>query len=412
MKNLISLILILFVNFTTQAQSARVIGYLPTYHFSTYENIDFCKLTHLNLAFANPNAGGDLIMSNYSAVVTKAKQDNPNLIVSVSLAGAVLTADQAQIWSDLIDIPENRPAFIAQIVAYAVAHDLDGIDIDLEWDHVTSGYSDFVTELDAALTPLGKLMTVALPNQTLFPEITQEAIDAFDFVNIMSYDAVGPWTAESPGQHSSIEFAQNGINFWKNTGNVSGANLTLGVPFYGYDFVNSSTVNAVTYGEIVADNPANANIDQVGTLFYNGRPTIRSKVTLASEQTGGIMIWELGHDSFDDYSLLTTIHHKFIEMNVTTTGLCLELPTLATKGHEPLGIQIFPNPATNKISISLRKQPRAILLYNSTGQVVRCINTFNNMEISMNVADLPKGLYFMTIIGQNQKVITRKVALE
>ena len=34
----------------------------------------------------------------------------------------------------------------------------------------------------------------------------------------------------------------------KNTIGVSGEKLTLGVPFYGYDFQNSTTVKSFTYG--------------------------------------------------------------------------------------------------------------------------------------------------------------------
>ena len=42
--------------------------------------------------------------------------------------------------------------------------------------------------------------------------------------------------------------------------------------------------------------------------YYNGRPTIANKVELAVQKLSGIMIWELGQDSFTEYSLLETIH--------------------------------------------------------------------------------------------------------
>ena len=34
----------------------RVVGYLPTYRFHLSDKIEYCKLTHLNLSFANPDS--------------------------------------------------------------------------------------------------------------------------------------------------------------------------------------------------------------------------------------------------------------------------------------------------------------------------------------------------------------------
>ena len=34
------------------------------------------------------------------------------------------------------------------------------------------------------------------------------------------------------------------------------------------------------------------------------------------------MIWELGQDSFTEYSLLETIHKKYTDLGVETTNLC------------------------------------------------------------------------------------------
>ncbi len=46
------------------------------------------------------------------------------------------------------------------------------------------------------------------------------------------------------------------------------------------------------------------------------------KVRLAAESLSGIMIWELGQDSFTQYSLLETIHKKYTDLGVETTNLC------------------------------------------------------------------------------------------
>ena len=302
---------------------ARVVGYLPSYRFDSNEKIDYCKLTHLNLAFANPGSNGKLIINDFSGVVVRARNENSNIKIYISIGGGYLTDEQASIWSNSIDIKDNRPIIINEIVSFVVDNSLDGVDVDLEWQYVTSGYSNFVIELKSALSAKGKGMTAALPGTTKFDNITQEALQTFDFINIMAYDFTGPWNPTDSGQHSSYNNAVESINFWKNTG-VSQSKLTLGVPFYGYDFSNSSNVTSFTFGQMVSTNNSYSEIDNVGMKYYNGRPTIKSKVKLASEQVSGIMIWELGQDSFSDYSLLKTIHKEYNNLGFKTSGLCLD----------------------------------------------------------------------------------------
>lgn len=300
---------------------AKVVGYLPYYRFYLSNKIEYCKLTHLNLAFANPDPNGNLQIDDINTIVNDARNDNPDIIICISIAGGDISTELKQIWSDLIDIPANRPNFIAKIVDFVLQNDLDGVDVDLEWDLVTSGYSDFILELNTALDTHNKLLTAALPATTRYSNASDAALSAFDFINIMAYDETGPWRPQDVGPHSSFQFAKEGINFWKNTVNISSDKLTLGVPFYGYDF-STSPVTSFTYGQLVQNDSNLADVDQTSLTYYNGRPTIEAKVEIAVKDVAGIMIWEIGQDSFDQYSLLSTIHEKFTELGVKTSKLC------------------------------------------------------------------------------------------
>jgi len=303
-------------------KTARVVGYLSTDNFSKMSSVQFCKLTHLNLSFANPDNTGNLIFEgDIDAVIKHVKIINPNIKISVSVAGGVISAEQAANWSLLIDKPENRPDFIKKIISFVDIHKLDGVDVDLEWDAVTTGYSGFVIELKNALKSKNKLITAALPNNTRFINISNEALNAFDFINIMAYDMTGPWAPEKPGQHSSFSDAKLGIDFWNKLQNIPKDKLTLGVPFYGYNFTDPVATSA-TYAQIVSAGKQFADQDELGKIYYNGRPTIEQKVQLASETTGGIMIWEIAQDSFDEYSLLDVIHKKYTKLGYTTSDLC------------------------------------------------------------------------------------------
>ena len=309
--------------------SARVVGYLPYYRFSDINKIALCKITHLNIAFVNPDIEGNLSLPNSSAlpytlteIISIARSKNPQIKIFVSLAGGALTEQQQSNWRYFVDKEENRPTLIDKITAFVQQNGFDGVDVDLEWDNVTEGYSEFITDLKNAMTLNSKLLTAALPSETLYTNITADALNAFDFINIMAYDYTGPWSPGNPGPHSSISHAERGIQFWRNTAGVLPEKLNLGVPFYGWDFQSNSVVKAKTYGQIVNQSTSNADIDVVGNLFYNGRVTIREKTRMAAQRVGGIMIWELGQDAFNDFSLLNIIHQSYIEIGVETTGLC------------------------------------------------------------------------------------------
>lgn len=309
------------------SDTARVVGYLPYYRFDQVDAIAFCQLTHLNIAFANPNAAGALEVPANGAsigiqeVIAAAKAQNPELTILISLAGGTLTEEAAAAWNHAIENETERAVLIETIVTFVLEHNLDGVDVDLEWNDITASYSSFVLALNEALDEHTKLITAAYPSETRYPEVSDQALEALDFINIMAYDYRGPWDPTNVGPHSTLEHAQRGIDFWKRQG-ISPLKLTLGVPFYGYEFQPSGTVVAKTYASIVDQNPNNVDRDQVDRFYYNGRTTIRAKTHLAIEEVGGIMIWELGQDRFDQYSLLTTIHNAYATAGVVTSRSC------------------------------------------------------------------------------------------
>lgn len=384
-------------------KNAKVIGYLPDYRFGLSNQIDYTKLTHLNIAFGNPDASGNIIISDFSTVVADAKAQNPNIKILISLAGGGLeNTPTATYWSNYIDIPANRPTFISKIVDFVNTNNLDGVDIDLEFDLVTSGYSDFVIELNTALDVYNKLITVALP-KVYYPNLTQQALETFDFINMMAYDDNGFWSS-NPGQHSSYTFAQDNITFWNSVGNISGEKLVLGVPFYGHNF---DTTQFVTYGEMVALNPAYADTDNVGNTFYNGRPTIENKVQLAYNKASGIMIWELGQDSFTQYSLLTTIHEKYTSLNVTTTGLGSNAATLSTQDIAlEKAISVYPNPSNGIVNYNSKQNIELVKVFDTTGKEVSKIHDLDKKSI--NISQIAPGLYYMVFYSSNG-TITKKI---
>ena len=79
-------VILLFTLLTSQA--FRVVGYLPSYRFSIVNSIDYSKLTHIMVSFANPDTNGDFSYSqNLTNLVAKAHDKNCDVFISIGGGG-------------------------------------------------------------------------------------------------------------------------------------------------------------------------------------------------------------------------------------------------------------------------------------------------------------------------------------
>ena len=286
--------------------SFKVVGYLAGGNFRLIDELELNRLTHLNLAFANPNKDGKLVFDggfDIAPVVSKGHAAGLKVFVSLAGGGRPDTA----VWKSVL-LPENKSSFVRHIVDYVETNSLDGVDVDIEGNllpTIRESYNPFVVELKQALHAKGKGITAALGATSVHESITKEAIDSYDFINVMVYDKTGIWRPEDIGPHSPYSYAEEAIVFWTGKWKVSPERIVLGVPFYGFDF--TPPARYIDYREIVAGNPALAYQDAVGMRYYNGIPTIVKKTELAKQKLGGVMIWEIASDTAGDLSLLRAL---------------------------------------------------------------------------------------------------------
>jgi len=234
--------------------SFKVIGYLPYYRFSSVASIDFKNLTYVNIAFGNLNSSGNIEIGDgvlIKNIVDKIKIDNPTAKVLISLAGGAISDTQISNWVKFLS-ENNRKNTIISMVNFVETNNLDGIDVDIEGSllpFIGSRYNKFVLDLKEHLHAKGKAITAALMPISLDPVISNNTLKAFDFINIMAYNASGLWNISNPGPHSSFEFAEESIDFWMITNNIPAHKLVLGMPFYGINF-DPDIAASTTYGEI------------------------------------------------------------------------------------------------------------------------------------------------------------------
>ncbi|MEO6282519.1 MAG: glycosyl hydrolase family 18 protein [Dyadobacter sp.] len=280
----------------------KVIGYLPnrTDLVAASNQIDFGKITHLYIAFINPDSLGNLTRTeNLKEIAVIAHSKNVKIMASIGGGGA------PKYYPSFL-IGEKKTKLINDLVNLAVDNNLDGIDVDLEGALIDANYENFVIDLAKALRQKNKMITAAIA--TVYKDqFTDKALAQFDFVNIMSYDRTGPWRPERPGPHAPYSMAEEDLKYWLETRKIPEEKLTLGVPFYGYGF-GGTAPESISYKNILRQYPDSINQDQMhlngGMVYYNGLPTIKKKTELALDKVGGVMIWQLMQDSTGVKSLL------------------------------------------------------------------------------------------------------------
>ncbi|MDO6430244.1 glycosyl hydrolase family 18 protein [Flavitalea sp. BT771] len=290
----------------------RVVGYLPRgVDLSGQTGMpDLGKITHLNIAFMNPDSTGAFPADeNISKLTALAHASGVSVLLSIG--GGNPPAHLKTLLGG-----SHQAALVQALAALTEQYNCDGIDVDLEGDFIDGNYERFVKNLAVALRAKKKLMTAAIAT-AYANSYTDAALAQYDFVNIMSYDKTGPWTPSNPGPHAPYSMAVDDLAYWGGTRGIPKAKMTLGLPFYGYGF-GANAPESMSYQDIVNKYPASWNVDQLtvpggGIVYYNGYATIQDKTALALKNAGGVMIWQLLQDATGERSLLkainTIIHH-------------------------------------------------------------------------------------------------------
>lgn len=286
----------------------RVLGYLHSHSNLTtdFRKVDLSLITDLNIAFINPDEQGRFIpRPEYTHVLAEAHNKNVRVFFSIGggsppphLEGLVATA-------------EGRTKLVGGIVKLFDTYNFDGVDIDLENDLINEHYATFVYTAAKAVKAKNKLLTAALAKWNS-DKIADSTLTKYDFINVMSYDATGPWNPDKAGPHSPYSMAVNDFNYFTGIRKIASDKILIGLPFYGYGF-NGAPVS-MNYKDIIKDYPGSELKDEIniggGTLYYNGLPTIESKTKFAVDNgAAGVMIWQLLQDSRDEKSLLKAINN-------------------------------------------------------------------------------------------------------
>ena len=369
---------------TMPTHDYRVIGYYAgwtVYNDFPVSSIRADQLTHINYAFANISESGEVVLGDPGADVEKPdpndtsgaelqgnfrqlqllKQAYPHLKTLISVGGW----SWSDRFSDAALTPESRATFARSAVDFIVRYGFDGVDLD--WEYPTGGgepgngeraedpenfvllLAELRAQLDARGATDGRayLLTIALgASRTAYQPLDWERIHPLlDWINVMTYDMSGPWSAitgfraplydsqPNPPEGTSADTALQAILAL----GVPADKLVMGVPFYGGGWANVGPANdglhqpfsglpegtreqgTFDYADLAANYVTEATrhwdeTAQVPWLYdaetgvmitYDDPQSLTGKAQYVREHgLGGIMIWEL---STDDGALLTAI---------------------------------------------------------------------------------------------------------
>ncbi|MDF2454622.1 MAG: large protein [Cytophagaceae bacterium] len=292
-------VLFLLLGTSWMAQAQRVVGYMP-YWAGDPNLIQYTKLTHINYAFALPNADGSIKplseVAKLQTIVSRAHAAGVKVLIAIG--GYTDNGEMLDYrFEQLAGNPTSRARFVSAAMNLVATYNLDGIDMDWEYPdpgQSSNNYDLLMTDLSNQLKPQGKLLTAAVTGYYNGGGVSALALSKMDFVNIMAYD-------ENDFQHSTFEYALTTLNYWAGRG-VAKSKLNLGVPFYGRQN------GEVPYSTLLSRG-ADPNADVFGSIGYNGLVTMRRKAQYVKDQGyGGIMIWELSEDVTNANSLVSAIY--------------------------------------------------------------------------------------------------------
>jgi len=416
-----------------------VVGYYPSWFKETLpaRNVRYDYLTHINHAFAWPDAAGHIIVDgNFLYPELNQRAHEHGVKISISLGGAARSGGFAPMAAD----SAARAFFIDNLVAFLKNNHYDGADFDWEFPQSAADRANLTTLIKAVRARFDRenpewliTMAVGTSNWSGRWHDYAQLMQYVDWFNAMCYDYHGSWSGHSghnaplfqpPGDSDGA--VNTGMAYLHITRGIPKNQLTVGMPFYGKEFNSTGLYRPFTgsvpdfyYYQIVpkmdsgwtyhwdqvAQVPYLTNSSNTKLITFDDTLSLRLKCEWIKDQDylGG-MIWALGQDVYqNEQPLLETIARSLLGSPPTAIAGEPALP------RNYIVHQNYPNPfnPSTTIAFVLPYQAEVRLdIYNAAGEFVQNLldgsQGTGGHRIRFNAAGLASGIYFyrLQIIGK------------
>ena len=305
--------------------AGRIVGYLPYWESGDFDYIDYSKVTDVIYFHIWPNPDGSLNTSainqnDLETIRDRAHNSGANILIAVGGWGA------SESFPEVVQNAVIRETFVSNLINFTVTNNLDGVDIDWETpiDQTKIDNQDtLLLELVNGLHPLGKLVTVAANGEVV--ELKANAGNSVDWVNIMAYDMNWGYA-----EHSTYADSVAALERYQTEG-ILKEKLALGIPFYG----RNDNSDALKYEEIVSLCNPQPSSNTCNGYFFNGIDLVNQKTQHVLDQGYfGVMVWNLGQDTYDQTSLLNTINETLTGEPTPNNQIHLENLEISKSGNK------------------------------------------------------------------------------
>ncbi len=448
----------LFSSIVTSANAQaqyRVVGYYPMWEETSMpaSAVNFNVLTHINHAFAWPNADGSISSDDDvvdTALINTTHRAGRKILLSFGGAGTTQTENFATVTAD----SALSKTFINNIVSQLAASHYDGADLDWEGPSNLAQRANeaaFVQELRSAFRAVDTtwLITMAIGASDYSGQWRDFATLTLyvDWFNAMEYDFHGSWSSVSghnaplmigtdPSADPDAYSIVQSIQYLAGTRAIPKDKLVLGLPFYGKSFGTSTLYTRysgeadLAYSDImdtlkngtwtyVWDSGSNApyytSSSPAELITLDDSASIALKCQyVRTEGLAGVMIWEISQDLIGQNQPLMDV----VGAQMITTGVAVE----SRPNTIPTGFVLYdnyPNPFNPSTTIEFSVPVAShvtIRVFDVLGrEVATLLNEHRNagtgsVRFDAEQHNIASGVYFYRIQG-GSFVQTKKMIL-
>ena len=288
----------------------------------------------------------DGMTSTTRSIIAFAKSHGLPLYPTVSDFSNETGGFDAAVSKSILATSASRAAAVANLVKLASTNGFAGVDVDLEAVQPAgkSSFTAFLASLSSALHVYGMKLVVSVPAKTSDGGAAYlDGYDyagigsAVDYVQVMTYDEVGPgWSSDTgngttwPGPESGLDWQRQVLTYA--VSRMPPGKLLSGLPSYGYDYSTGQPVHWVDFQKTISahagavrgrDTTAATPWASWGTvkqqadgadwtsgtrqpvLWYDDAQSIQAKAGLvASLGLAGTSVWAMGYEDASFWTAL------------------------------------------------------------------------------------------------------------